>query len=43
MTVLEIIDFGYPQNTDINSLKTYITTNEFRSEDDIVNFHISVV
>ncbi|KTW25932.1 hypothetical protein T552_03206 [Pneumocystis carinii B80] len=33
----EIVDFGYPQNTDINSLKMYITTNEFKSENDIKN------
>ncbi|KTW28291.1 uncharacterized protein T551_02710 [Pneumocystis jirovecii RU7] len=33
----EIMDFGYPQNTDINSLKMYITTEEIKSEDDIKN------
>ncbi|KAG4305772.1 hypothetical protein PORY_000682 [Pneumocystis oryctolagi] len=31
------MDFGYPQNTDINSLKMYITTEEIKSEDDIKN------
>ncbi|KAG4302718.1 hypothetical protein PCANB_001069 [Pneumocystis canis] len=33
----EIMDFGYPQNTDINSLKMYITTEEIKSEHDIKN------
>lgn len=33
----EIMDFGYPQNTDINSLKMYITTEEIKSQHDIKN------
>ena len=28
----EILDFGYPQNTETESLKTYITTEGVKSE-----------
>ena len=28
---IEIIDFGYPQNSEIDTLKTYITTEGIRS------------
>lgn len=33
----EIIDFGYPQNTEINSLKEYITTEGVKSEKKVAN------
>ena len=29
--VVEIIDFGYPQNSEIDTLKTYITTESVMS------------
>ena len=32
----EILDFGYPQNTDIDSLKMYITTESIKTERAVV-------
>ena len=29
--IVEIIDFGYPQNSEIDTLKTYITTESVMS------------
>jgi AP-2 complex subunit mu-1 len=29
---LEILDFGYPQNSEIDTLKMYITTESIKSE-----------
>lgn len=31
LTFTEIIDFGYPQNSEIDTLKTYITTESIMS------------
>lgn len=33
---LEILDFGYPQNTETDTLKMYITTEGVKSERAIV-------
>ena len=33
----EIIDFGYPQNSDPDTLKLYITTESFREESSTVS------
>ena len=33
---LEILDFGYPQNSDIDTLKMYITTESVKSERAVV-------
>ena len=33
---LEILDFGYPQNSDIDALKMYITTESIKSERAVV-------
>lgn len=30
--ITEILDFGYPQNTEIDALKMYITTESIKSE-----------
>jgi AP-2 complex subunit mu-1 len=32
LIIVEVNDFGYPQNMDAESLKSYITTETFRSE-----------
>ena len=32
----EILDFGYPQNSDIDALKMYITTESIKSERAVV-------
>ena len=32
----EILDFGYPQNSDIDTLKMYITTESIKSERAVV-------
>lgn len=34
--MLEILDFGYPQNSDIDALKMYITTESIKSERAVV-------
>lgn len=33
----EILDFGYPQNTEIDALKMYITTESIKSEMAVVS------
>ena len=30
--LVEILDFGYPQNSEIDTLKMYITTESIKSE-----------
>jgi AP-2 complex subunit mu-1 len=35
----EILDFGYPQNTETETLKMYITTEGVKSEKTIVSLH----
>ena len=32
MVMTEILDFGYPQNSEIDTLKMYITTESIKSE-----------
>jgi hypothetical protein len=32
LSAKEILDFGYPQNTEIDALKMYITTESIKSE-----------
>lgn len=32
LAYLEILDFGYPQNSEIDALKMYITTESVKSE-----------
>jgi len=34
--IVEILDFGYPQNSDIDALKMYITTESIKSERAVV-------
>jgi hypothetical protein len=34
----EILDFGYPQNSEIDTLKMYITTESIKSELAVVSF-----
>src|SRR5579871_6347061 len=34
--ILEILDFGYPQNSDTDTLKMYITTESIKSERAVV-------
>jgi hypothetical protein len=34
--MVEILDFGYPQNSDIDALKMYITTESIKSERAVV-------
>ena len=34
----EILDFGYPQNSEVDTLKTYITTEGVKSELAVVRF-----
>jgi len=34
--ISEILDFGYPQTSDIDSLKMYITTESIKSERAVV-------
>lgn len=36
-TPLEILDFGYPQNSEIDALKMYITTESIKSEMAVVS------
>ena len=36
MLAPEILDFGYPQNTDTDTLKMYITTEGVKSERNLV-------
>jgi len=38
---LEILDFGYPQNCEIDTLKMYITTESIKSELAVVSFETS--
>lgn len=35
----EIIDFGYPQNSETDTLKMYITTESVKSEQAVVSQH----
>jgi hypothetical protein len=35
---VEILDFGYPQNSEIDTLKMYITTESIKSELAVVSF-----
>jgi hypothetical protein len=35
--MVEILDFGYPQNSDIDALKMYITTESIKSERAVVS------
>lgn len=35
----EILDFGYPQNSEIETLKHYITSESVRSEIALVSVH----
>lgn len=35
--LLEILDFGYPQNSEIDTLKMYITTESIKSEMAVVS------
>jgi hypothetical protein len=37
---IEILDFGYPQNTETETLKMYITTEGVKSEKTMVGFHL---
>lgn len=37
----EIVDFGYPQNTELNSLKEYITTEGIKSEKKVASIEES--
>jgi len=39
---LEILDFGYPQNSEIDTLKMYITTESIKSELAVVSWHIRI-
>lgn len=32
LSMPEILDFGYPQNSEVDALKTYITTESIKSE-----------
>lgn len=36
LKLLEILDFGYPQNNDVDTLKMYITTEGIRTEKSLV-------
>jgi AP-2 complex subunit mu-1 len=38
----EIIDFGYPQNSEIDTLKMYITTESIKSELAVVSLHAHI-
>lgn len=38
----EILDFGYPQNSEIDTLKMYITTESIKSEMAVVS-HLEVL
>lgn len=37
IALTEILDFGYPQNTEIDALKMYITTESIKSEMAVVS------
>lgn len=37
LTMSEILDFGYPQNSEIDTLKMYITTESIKSEMAVVS------
>lgn len=37
MFVIEILDFGYPQNTETDTLKLYITTEGVKSARSVVS------
>ena len=39
----EILDFGYPQNSEIDTLKMYITTESIKSELAVVSFHTMII
>lgn len=41
LTHVEILDFGYPQNSEIDTLKMYITTESIKSEMAVVRAHLS--
>lgn len=43
LTVTEILDFGYPQNSEIDTLKMYITTEGIKSEMAVVGTLIQAV
>ena len=38
----EILDFGYPQNSEIDTLKMYITTESIKSEMAVVCFYMGI-
>jgi hypothetical protein len=37
---IEILDFGYPQNTETETLKMYITTEGVKSEKNVVRLFL---
>lgn len=45
MNEVEIIDFGYPQNSETDTLKTYITTESIRASPAAVvrTYHIQLI